>query len=255
MKIKALYLAAGMTGLMSLAGSAHASPSGSPINLNDVSMNVQIGNTAFNNIALNWEPIKGGTSYALTGGPIKLSLEDGSSFTIGDASFDPDPVMFFSASATNNGSNPLAYTFSFNTPLSPTLNGNINSHAEMGVSLTDGLNDGASVKPLVGNNYMLKSYDLYSNGDSVSKNVDIGTAFTIPSGTQTTSYSADSTLFCGQACVNMSSILTFTLTGQDSVGFSGKVVQSPVPVPGAVWLFGSAVAGLIGVQRRQRLIS
>lgn len=29
---------------------------------------------------------------------------------------------------------------------------------------------------------------------------------------------------------------------------------SPVPVPGAVWLFGSAIAGLVGVNKRKRLV-
>lgn len=93
------------------------------------------------------------------------------------------------------------------------------------MTLTDRLINGAAVRPLVGQNFMLKSYDLYGNGDSVSKNVDIGTAYSIFSGTGGTSYSADSSLVCSQTCVTMSSVLQFTLTARDAVGLSGKVAQ------------------------------
>jgi hypothetical protein len=36
-------------------------------------------------------------------------------------------------------------------------------------------------------------------------------------------------------------------------GYRLSITQSAVPVPGAVWLFGSALAGLIGAQRRKKL--
>jgi hypothetical protein len=255
MKMKALGLLVSVAGILSLSSVAHANTVTWAVDLNDVSMNVQIGNTTFNNIALDWvqsvDDVTKQTVYTLANGPINLSAADGSTFTIGNASFDPDPVLFFSASATNNGNTPLTYSFSFNTPLNPTLSGSINSHAELGLTLTDGLNDGATVQPLAGQ-LMLKSYDLYLNGTSISKNVDIGGLFTIPSGTAGTSYSADGSLLCTQACVTMSSVLSFTLTGRDSVGFSGKVVQTaPVPVPAAALLFCSGLFGFLGFRRKQ----
>jgi hypothetical protein len=37
-------------------------------------------------------------------------------------------------------------------------------------------------------------------------------------------------------------------------GYKLSISTSPVPVPGAVWLFGSALAGFIGVQRRKKAI-
>jgi hypothetical protein len=47
------------------------------------------------------------------------------------------------------------------------------------------------------------------------------------------------------------SILSYMLYGQGLVMFGGQVSQ--VPVPAAVWLFGSALMGLGGVSRRNKL--
>ncbi len=214
-------------------------------------MTLQIGNEAFqvDNTLWNYDVTK--DTFSLTG-PFTAKTSDGSSFTIDNAYAIPDPVLFFSGSATNNTGNPLAYSFSFNSPLVPSLLGPVSSHAELGVTLTDGLNDGATVQPSVPGGTMLTSFDLYANGTPISKNVNIGDPFNILSGTAGTTFSADNSLVCGQACVTMSALLSFTLTGQDAVGFSGKVVQTaPVPLPAAAWLFGSGLAALVGLARRR----
>jgi hypothetical protein len=99
---------------------------------------------------------------------------------------------------------------------------------------------------------MLTSFDLYATGTPISKNVNIGDLFSIFGGTGTTTFSADSSLVCGQACVTMSAIMAFTLTGQDAASFSGKVVQvAPVPLPAAAFLFGSGLLGLAGALRKK----
>jgi hypothetical protein len=174
-----------------------------------------------------------------------------STFTIGSAEAVPDPLLLFSASATNNSGIPLAYSFAFNTSLVPNLLGPVSSHAELGVTLTDGLNNGATVQPALPGSKMLTSFDLYASGAPISKNVDIGTLFSIASGTGGTAFLADNSLFCGSPCVTMSAILSFTLTAEDAAGFSGKVVQNAVPIPGAVWLFGSGLLGLGRIARRK----
>lgn len=46
---------------------------------------------------------------------------------------------------------------------------------------------------------------------------------------------------------------TGTTTGSQS--YVATISASPVPVPGAVWLFGSAIVGMIGVGRRKAAIS
>ena len=164
----------------------------------------------------------------------------------------PDPLLFFAGSATNNTNAPLSYSIAFNSPLLPNLLGPVDSHAELGLTLTDGLNDGATVQPTIPGGKMLTSFDLYTNGTPISKNVNIGDVFSIVSGTGGTTFSADNSLVCGQACVTMSAIMSFTLTGQDAASFSGKVVQvAPVPLPAAVLLFGSGLLGLAGAMRKK----
>jgi hypothetical protein len=50
----------------------------------------------------------------------------------------------------------------------------------------------------------------------------------------------------------MSVTVAFGLTDQTGVGFSGIVEQTAVPVPAAVWLFGSGLLGLVGIARRKQ---
>lgn len=184
---------------------------------------------------------------------LTFTHSSGSTLIIQDAGAIPDPVLFFSASATNLSSIPLAYSFAFNVPLTPSLLGPINSHAELGITLTDGFNNGATVQPVVPGGNLLTSYDLFSNGSPISKNVDIGSLFSILTGTGTTTFSANGQLTCGQPCVTMSAVLSFTLTPQDAAGFSGRVVQTPVPLPAALWLFGSGLATFMGMTQRKRI--
>ena len=214
-------------------------------------MTLQIGSESFQVGESLWNYDATLDTFSLTG-PFMATAIDGSTFTINSAEAIPDPLLFFAGSATNNTNAPLSYSIAFNSPLLPNLLGPVDSHAELGLSLTDGLNDGATVQPTLPGGKMLNSFDLYSNGTPISKNVNIGDLFSIVSGTGTTTFSADSSLVCGQACVTMSAIMSFTLTGQDAVGFSGKVVQvAPVPLPGAVLLFGSGLLGLAGALRKK----
>lgn len=214
-------------------------------------MTVTIGGDVFN-LTPNWSYDAVQDRFTLAG-PLTAtsSVNNNSTFTIHSAEAVPDPLLLFSASATNTTGIPLAYSFAFNTPLVPNLLGPVSSHAELGVTLTDGLNNGATVQPALPVGKMLTSFDLYASGAQVSKNVDIGTLFSIAGGTGGTTFFADSSLVCGSPCVTMSAILSFTLTPEDAVGFSGKVVQNAVPIPGAVWLFGTGLLGLARMTRRK----
>ncbi|MEQ1545089.1 hypothetical protein [Methyloglobulus sp.] len=54
-------------------------------------------------------------------------------------------------------------------------------------------------------------------------------------------------LIAGSYSLTIIGASTFTLTAKDAVGTGGN----NVPVPAAVWLFGSALMGLLGVTRRK----
>ncbi len=45
---------------------------------------------------------------------------------------------------------------------------------------------------------------------------------------------------------------TFSADFSDSTGFNGKSDVAPVPVPAALWLFGTGLLGLVGLARRRQ---
>jgi hypothetical protein len=258
MKFKPLCLALATAGIMALANVGHAATIVDPI------VKLSIGDEFGNNPqSYDFSPNLVWVASPTTLPDILLDTTkpglawhstDGALFTIGNAKYDKDPLLNFSVTATNNSLVTKSYTFSFETPLVPSLTGLIDSHAEMTMALTAPVGGTASVQPLFGAGTMLKSYDLMADGSSISKNVDIGTLFTTTGMATSSLISATSSLDCGTVgCENMVSVLTFTLTQGASVTFSGTVSQiAAVPVPGAVWLFGSALAGLIGLRRKQQ---
>lgn len=60
---------------------------------------------------------------------------------------------------------------------------------------------------------------------------------------------AGATIGCGSALANTGAVTLISNT--ISTGCNGLSAPSPVPVPAAVWLFGSGLLGLIGVARRK----
>lgn len=182
-------------------------------------------------------------------------------FYVNDLTFDVDPSLSFDFTLTNNTAFNQVYSVFYNTPLLPNLTGTVNSSANLTAVLTDvGGVAGAKMTPANGNGSIMRSWDLTVNQNQISKNVDIGSAFTIIGGSASNTWSAINTLECGtgaDACETMSTMLTLTLSKGDSVRLYGSVVQEmaePVPAPAAVWLFGSAIATLIGLRRRSRKV-
>jgi hypothetical protein len=259
MKFKPLCLAIATAGIMALANVGHAATIVNPIVSISIGDEFGANMVSHNFGALNWIPSPTTLpDILLDTTTTGLAWQNGGgTFKINNAMYDKDPALNFNVTATNTSLVTKSYTFSFETPLVPNLTGLVNSHAEMTMALTAPVGGGASVQPLSGAGTMLKSFDLMTDGSSISKNVDIGSLFSITGGTSTSSViSANGSLDCAVVgCENMISVLTFTLTKGASVTFNGIVSQvTSVPVPGAVWLFGSALLGMVGIRRKQKIV-
>lgn len=266
MKNNALFLAMGLAGLMSVADSANAALSFAvTIQQTDDNGNLvgTAGTRTWDLTTQSWSPTTtdGHTLNDLVntlswrnGG---TSLTDSASFIVGNLTYDVDPSLSFDATFTNNTAFNQTYSVSYNTPLSPSLSGLINSSANLTAQLTDaGGIGGAFVKPGNGNGNIMRSWDLTVAGNEISKNVDIGSQLVILNGTGSNSWSASNTLICGtagSACETMTTTLTFTLSKGDKVRLFGDLTQvAAVPVPAAVWLFGSVLAGFMSLRRKQQ---
>ncbi len=180
---------------------------------------------------------------------------------VNNLTFDVDPVLSFDFTLTNNTAFNQTYSLSYNTPLFPNLSGVVNSSANLTAVLKDaGGLAGAKITPANGNGNIMRSWDLTLDQNQISKNVDIGSFFSIASGTATNNWTATNTLDCGTgggACETMLTVLTLTLSKGDQVRLYGDVTQEQptvVPLPASVWFFSSAIAFLMMRMRRKKAV-
>lgn len=196
------------------------------------------------------------TSNRWKNGGAATQWDSAAEFYITDLKFDADPMLSFDFTLENNTAFNQVYSIYYNTPLFPSLSGNIDSSANLTAVLSDvGGVAGARITPANGNGNILRSWDITEQQNQISKNVDIGTAFNIASGTGIQNWSAVNSLYCSSAdeCEIMSTVLTLTLSKGDSVRLYGDITQvSEVPVPAAAWLFASGLGLLSGARRKVR---
>ena len=137
-------------------------------------------------------------------------------------------------------------------------------YANAGYSFTNG--DGDKIQGLLAGESNPGNIGQYGGGASDPLN---GTALTNVNSTSPYVNGGSATLSTGEAILNLSGLKA----GYYLIGFSGscpdsnangqgcdatagiaqsyKLTVSAVPVPGAVWLFGSALAGFVGLSRRK----
>jgi hypothetical protein len=161
---------------------------------------------------------------------------------------DVDPILVFGISVLDSGPASI-FTFAFNSPLAPSLTGSVNYDLRLSGSFADGGTNGGSVG--VGSN----SSGFLLDGlldSAVFASTGGGAIFASPSATYGPSINTGS-VNCGAGCNTFGMTLSFLGSGSGDVHtFSGRLElnQAVVPVPGAVWLLGSAL-GVFGWMRRR----
>jgi len=179
----------------------------------------------------------------------------GSGFTVSleEMNGNIDPILGFSLSASNTSGVAKTFSFAFSLPMGG-LPVPISTYAEMGTTLTALTDNGGSVFATLGGGNIVDSQDIVINPYlSVDKGVDIGAGLSTNSkGTVLNFENASGFISSGGPYDLMSVTVAFGLTDQTSVGMTGFVEQTAVPVPAAVWLFASGLIGLAGVARRRK---
>jgi len=195
------------------------------------------------------DPDTGDISFGGTG---TISGE-GYTVSLDSMSGNIDPVLGFGLGATNSSSITKTFAFAFSLPIGG-LTGAIDTVAQLGTTLTAFTGAGGSVFATSGGGKIVDSQDIrLSPFNSVDKGVDIGDGLSVNSqDTVTNIENAANSINLIGGYDTMSVIVAFGLTTQTGVGFSGFVEQTPVPIPAAVWLFGSGLVGLVGIARRKK---
>ena len=186
--------------------------------------------------------------------PVSLT-RTGYSVSLSEMSGNIDPLLGFGLGATNTSGVAKTFAFAFSLPLGG-LPVPINTYAEVGTTLTAFTDAGGSIFTTSGTGKIVDSQDISLSPFPVSedKGVDVGNTFSIAGkGTDSDFDSASGSIISGGPYDTMSVVVAFGLTDQTGVGLSGFVEQTAIPVPAAVWLFGSGLIGLIAIARRKKV--
>ena len=193
-----------------------------------------------------------GSGVATDNGGIMWTMDTGETVSVGSLYGNADPILGFGLGAST-GDLSSTFGFTFNLPIA--LTGQINASSSVSYSLSSLSSDGAQITAN-GNVVTASEVDTSVSGlGFLNKGVDVGDTFGFLGGpqTQNSSVFTASSSFTGDLAYDLMEVkVDFALTANSSVGISGFVQQTVVPVPAAVWLFGSGLLGLIGVARRKK---
>lgn len=165
---------------------------------------------------------------------------------------DPDPVISGNVAVTNTSSTAQQFTLIFNLPISPAIPGGTVVGGSVQGGGTDNNGDGATISTASGSSFYSALIDgviiqtLYNDPQSFSTTQQFG-SFNIPQ----QSFGAPIPSQAGPPALTSIGIqLDFILSGNDTATFSSVFVVEPVPLPAAVWFFGTALGGLLFTKRR-----
>lgn len=162
---------------------------------------------------------------------------------------DSDPFVTNNFTLTNTTGSPQTYSVGVSIGVAPAIPNAI-MRGSIGFSMTDNNSNGATLTTSG-----ISIYRAQIDGNTARTLWDPVTTFSTPFGT------TGSNAFFGfpmpelapeSVDSNIGLLITFSLTGGDSVAFTSNFeVMSPAPIPPAVWLFASGALGLFGLSRRK----
>ena len=164
-------------------------------------------------------------------------------------SMDSDPFVTNNFTITNTSGSTQTYTLGTTIGVSPTIPIGA-MQGSIGFTLTDNNSNGATLATSG-----VSIYQGTIDGNVARTLWNSSTTFTAPFGsTASSTYFGFPTRETAPESVdsNIGVLIKFSLTAGDSVAFTSNFDVVPVPVPAAIWLFGSGLLGLFGVSRRKR---
>jgi hypothetical protein len=185
----------------------------------------------------------------------------GAQATVGSLSGDADPQIIFGV-GSSTGAAGAAFSFTFNLPIS--MSGQVAAKSSLGYSLTAAPGGFAGISPF-GPGMILEALDVDTSVFPVAKidkNVDVGPgdSFTnsdpLFAATQNFGpYTSAVSFFNITTAYDLMTVqLSYILSANTGVGLSGSVTQIITPIPAALPLLLSGLAGF-GVFARRRTLA
>lgn len=168
---------------------------------------------------------------------------------------DEDPVISGTVAVTNIGATDQHFTMIFTLPITPAIPGGTLIGGSIQGGGTDLTGDGVTISTASGSSIFSALIDgntvqtLYDDALSFSNSSAFGSVniASLDFGSPIPSQAGPAAL------TNIGIEIDFILSAGDSATFTSVfvVLPTPVPVPAAMWLFGSALIGLAGIKRKK----
>jgi hypothetical protein len=245
MQHPAFTAGASLAGLLLASTTVFAAP---------VNLQVCSGTTCWNgaysikdNVVVDWTAVEAldntsGVSVDDWEGANGMNLSDWS------LSMDSDPFVTNNFSITNTTTSTQTYSLTTTLGVFPTIPNGL-MRGSIGFTMTDANNNGATLATSGGSIYTaLIDGNLARtlwNAPTIFANTGPTTVGTTSFGYPVFETAPEST----DTSIGLK--IMFSLTAGDSVAFTNNFEVTPVPVPAALWLFGSGLLGLIGMVKRK----